>query len=141
MDIPEPTPAPQVLSATFYNRLEGAGHFKTAMTRPRPNGNKSFFIHPQQKRALSLREFARSQGFNDDYTLRSSHPTPAGRLADVSGTIVSTLISELDLGVQYFKLIGNAVPLPLAAALGRSIGSALIHDWRERCRREGSIEI
>ncbi|KAJ7505210.1 S-adenosyl-L-methionine-dependent methyltransferase, partial [Mycena galericulata] len=108
-------------STNFYNRLDAAGHFKTAVTRPRPNGDKSYFIHPSQKRALSLREFARSQGFPDTYRFRSSEPTLACRLQD------------------YFKLIGNAVPLPLAAALGRSIGSALVNDWRERRRRERSV--
>ncbi|KAJ7134729.1 S-adenosyl-L-methionine-dependent methyltransferase [Mycena epipterygia] len=108
--------------ANFYGRLDGSAYFKTAMTAPKPHGKK-YFIHPSQKRALSLREFARSQGFPDGYTLCSSESTPAARLQD------------------YFKQIGNAVPLPLAAALGRSIGAALVHDWRERRQRDGSVEL
>ncbi|KAJ7695671.1 S-adenosyl-L-methionine-dependent methyltransferase [Mycena rosella] len=107
---------------TFYGRLDGAAHFKTAMTSPKPNGDKSCFIHPSQKRALSLREFARSQGFPDTYILCSSKKTPAERLKD------------------YFKQIGNAVPVPLAAALGRSIGAAAVHDWKERRKRGRSVE-
>ncbi|KAJ7459958.1 S-adenosyl-L-methionine-dependent methyltransferase [Mycena latifolia] len=109
-------------STTFYGRLDGAAHFKTAMTTPKPNGNKSYFIHPTQKRALSLREFARSQGFPDNYILCSSEATPSARLKD------------------YFKQIGNAVPLPLAAALGRSIGAASVCDWKEKRKRGRSVE-
>ncbi|KAJ7147070.1 S-adenosyl-L-methionine-dependent methyltransferase [Mycena crocata] len=106
----------------FYGRLDGAHYFKTAVTMPKPNG-RSPFIHPTLKRAFTLREFARSQGFPDDYQFRSIEITPAARLKD------------------YFKQVGNAVPLQLAAALARSIGAASIHDWRVRRQREMSEEI
>jgi hypothetical protein len=33
------------------------------------------------------------------------------------------------------------VPLQLAAALGRSIGAALVLEWKERDRREASMEL
>ncbi|KAF7346464.1 DNA (cytosine-5)-methyltransferase [Mycena sanguinolenta] len=108
--------------SSFYGRLDGTSYFKTALTEPKPNANKAHFIHPNYKRTFTLREFARSQGFPDSYTFCSTESTPAAKLKD------------------YFKQIGNAVPLPLAAALGRSIGAAAIHDWRQRNRRESSVE-
>ena len=38
-----------------------------------------------------------------------------------------------------YKQIGNAVPVPLALALGRELGNALEVNW-ERLRRETSPE-
>ncbi|KAJ6508639.1 S-adenosyl-L-methionine-dependent methyltransferase, partial [Mycena sanguinolenta] len=108
----------QLFSGIFYGRLDGAGYFKTALTEPRPTRKKSYFIHPTYKRTLTLREFARSQGFPDSYAFRSTESTPTAELK------------------EYFKQVGNAVPLALAAALGRSIGAAAVHDWRQRNRRE-----
>lgn len=32
---------------------------------------------------------------------------------------------------QQFRQIGNAVPVPLAAALGRAIGKAAIQMWKD----------
>lgn len=103
-----------VPQANFYGRLDGSAYFKTAMTAPKPHGKK-YFIHPsvcdmhlvdvhpsyapQQKRALSLREFARSQGFPDGYTLCSSEFTPAARLQDVSHTHPGEAAEYLGLAV------------------------------------------
>lgn len=53
---------------------------------------------PQQ---LSVREFARAQGFGDHYTFR--------------GSVDDQLLQ-----------IGNAIPVPLAAALGRQLKAATI---------------
>ncbi|KAJ6559081.1 S-adenosyl-L-methionine-dependent methyltransferase [Mycena vulgaris] len=110
----------------FYGRLDGDAYFKTAMTAPRPNKDQSYFIHPSQKRTLSFREFARSQGFPDAYIFCSTQTNPNLRLKD------------------FFKQVGNAVPVPLATALGRSIAAAAVSDWqreqRERRTRGGSVE-
>lgn len=57
-------------------------------------------IHPEQDRVVSVRECARSQGFPDTFIF--------------SGTIM-----------EKHRQIGNAVPPPLAAAIGREICKAL----------------
>ncbi|KAJ7025347.1 S-adenosyl-L-methionine-dependent methyltransferase [Mycena alexandri] len=114
---------PKDRSTPHYGRLDGNNCFKTAMTRPRPNKPRSWFLHPHQKRSLTLREVARSQGFPDSYVLCSTNNTASGRLRD------------------YFQQVGNAVPVPLAAALGRSIRAAWMHDCNERDRREESVEL
>ncbi|KAF8158951.1 S-adenosyl-L-methionine-dependent methyltransferase [Mycena galopus ATCC 62051] len=69
-------------SPVFYGRLDGDGFFRTAMTQPRPQIQHSHFLHPKCKRALTLREFARSQGFPDSYTFCSTESTPAKQLQD-----------------------------------------------------------
>ncbi|KAJ6477327.1 S-adenosyl-L-methionine-dependent methyltransferase [Mycena vitilis] len=111
-----------LVTEVLYGRLDGAGYFRTAMTVPRPYVKGARFIHPSQKRPLSLREFARSQGFPDSYRFCSTKTGLPAQLID------------------YFQQIGNAVPIPLAAALGRSIGAAVVEDWRDKNRREASVE-
>lgn len=56
-------------------------------------------LHPEQHRVVSVRECARSQGFPDRYQF--------------CGTILDK-----------HRQIGNAVPPPLGAALGREIAKA-----------------
>lgn len=143
-------------ASVTFGRLDGDGCFQTAMTMPKPNGH-GYFLHPtvcshlcciallscdtQYKRPLTLREFARSQGFPDGYKFCSTESTPAGRLKDVRPEYIQNYFGfPLLILSQYFKQIGNAVPLPLAAALGRSIGAAAAYDWRRRNRREKSVE-
>lgn len=58
-------------------------------------------LHPDQHRVVSVRECARSQGFPDFYLF--------------CGTILDK-----------HRQIGNAVPPPLGAALGREIGRAYV---------------
>jgi DNA (cytosine-5)-methyltransferase 1 len=60
------------------------------------NVTKGRFGHPEQDRAITLREALLLQGFQDDTTLRGDTDTMALQ-------------------------VGNAVPPPLAAALGRTI--------------------
>ena len=62
---------------------------------------KNQVLHPEQNRLLSVREYARSQGFGDDFgfsgTIRDKH-----------------------------REIGNAVPPPLGKALGLEIRKAVL---------------
>lgn len=58
-------------------------------------------LHPDQHRVVSVRECARSQGFPDNYLF--------------CGTILDK-----------HRQIGNAVPPPLGAALGREIAKAFV---------------
>jgi len=42
--------------------------------------------------------------------------------------------------MQQLRQIGNAVPIPFAYALGKSLGRALLKMWEEK-GREGSPEL
>ncbi|BGP23516.1 DNA (cytosine-5-)-methyltransferase [Rhodotorula toruloides] len=71
-------------------------------------------IHYNQARGLSLRELLRAQGCPDFYELKFSHDTGDQSFEDA------------------LRIIGNGVPVPLAAAIGRTLEDKLIPivlDW------------
>ena len=68
------------------------------------------FGHPEQDRAISIREAARLQGFSDDFVF--------------TGSIV-------DMARQ----IGNAVPIPLAFAVGKHFKSIILSQENNRKER------
>lgn len=80
----------------LFGRLDPEGYFPTATTDPQPMGKVGQVFHPEQDRIVSVRECARSQGFPDHFAfagnVRAKH-----------------------------RQVGNAVPPPLAAALGRQL--------------------
>lgn len=80
----------------LYGRLAWDGHFPTSVTDPNPMGKVGQVFHPEQDRIVSVRECARAQGFPDRFLF--------------SGTVQDR-----------HKEVGNAVPPPLAAALGRML--------------------
>jgi DNA (cytosine-5)-methyltransferase 1 len=82
-----------------YSRLHRAALARTLTTYFQNAGSGRFF-HFQQPRTLTIREAARLQGFPDDFTFHGT------------------------LGEQ-MQLVGNAVPLPLAEAIGRHIAAQL----------------
>ncbi|XP_076633551.1 DNA methyltransferase 1a [Colletes latitarsis] len=82
--------------AGLYGRLEWNGFFGTTITNPEPMGKQGRVLHPVQTRVVSVRECARSQGFSDSFRFY--------------GTILDK-----------HRQIGNAVPPPLAAAIGYEI--------------------
>ncbi|CAK1580129.1 unnamed protein product [Parnassius mnemosyne] len=86
--------------AGLYGRVSWDGYFSTTVTDPEPMGKQGRVLHPEQHRVVSVRECARSQGFRDAYVF-------AGSVQDKH------------------RQIGNAVPPPLGAALGREIKKAL----------------
>ncbi|KAI9065405.1 S-adenosyl-L-methionine-dependent methyltransferase [Trametes sanguinea] len=100
----------------IYGRINGEEQFVTAMTTIAPNAKGGKVIHPNQKRILSVRECARAQGFPDKYRFLSSNEKVNDVIAD------------------QLRQIGNAVPVPLALALGKEIGKAACTLWRERER-------
>ncbi|XP_057972013.1 DNA (cytosine-5)-methyltransferase 1-like [Malania oleifera] len=84
----------------LFGRLDWEGNFPTSITDPQPMGKVGMCFHPEQDRILTVRECARSQGFPDGYQF--------------SGNIQ-----------HKHRQIGNAVPPPLAYALGRKLKEAV----------------
>ncbi|KAM0873114.1 hypothetical protein ACQ4PT_038301 [Festuca glaucescens] len=84
----------------LYGRLDWEGNFPTSVTDPQPMGKVGMCFHPDQDRIITVRECARSQGFPDSYQF--------------AGTIQTK-----------HRQIGNAVPPPLAFALGRKLKEAV----------------
>ncbi|KAK8921992.1 DNA (cytosine-5)-methyltransferase 1A [Platanthera zijinensis] len=80
----------------LFGRLDWEGNFPTSITDPQPMGKVGMCFHPEQDRILTVRECARSQGFRDSYIF-------AGNIQNKH------------------RQIGNAVPPPLAYALGRKL--------------------
>ncbi|KAI0647432.1 S-adenosyl-L-methionine-dependent methyltransferase [Trametes meyenii] len=99
---------------SIYGRINGQGQFVTAMTTIAPNAKGGRVIHPNQKRIITIRECARAQGFPDRYKFLSTNKGANDKLAD------------------QMRQIGNAVPVPLALALGKEISKALCMLWRQR---------
>ncbi|KAJ7721567.1 hypothetical protein DFH07DRAFT_972254 [Mycena maculata] len=111
-------------SKECYGRLAMDGHFRTAVTSVQPGARGSYVLHPTQKRPISVLEAKRSQGFPDDYILWSDKSKPSLQIKD------------------FYRHVGNAVPVPLAAALGRSLETAFVQTWKKLPpRRETSPEI
>jgi len=106
----------------IYGRIDGQEFFQTALTTVGPNCKGGRLLHPNQKRILSVRECARAQGFPDTYEFLSVNNKLADRVAD------------------QHRQIGNAVPVPLALALGKELGKALIKYWNTQDSREESPE-
>ncbi|KAM7482009.1 hypothetical protein LguiB_006592 [Lonicera macranthoides] len=84
----------------LFGRLDWEGNFPTSITDPQPMGKVGMCFHPEQDRILTVRECARSQGFPDSYKF-------AGNIQ------------------HKHRQIGNAVPPPLAFALGTKLKEAI----------------
>ncbi|XP_038712503.1 DNA (cytosine-5)-methyltransferase 1B-like [Tripterygium wilfordii] len=84
----------------LFGRLDWKGNFPTSVTDPQPMGKVGMCFHPEQDRIVTVRECARSQGFPDTYKF-------AGNIQ------------------HKHRQIGNAVPPPLAYALGRKLKEAV----------------
>jgi len=81
-----------------FGRLWWDETVPTVLTRAKPHNQK--ILHPGQDRVLSVRENARLQGFPDYYRMWGSIK-------------------------QKYMQVGNAVAVPVARALGYSLGQAL----------------
>ncbi|KAI0318826.1 S-adenosyl-L-methionine-dependent methyltransferase, partial [Amylostereum chailletii] len=125
LDLPKeltPKKSGKQVADGIYQRINGEGFFRTSTTTVSPASKGSTVLHPSQKRILTVRECARAQGFPDHWQFLSSNTKP--------NTIVQDQLRQ----------IGNAVPVPLAMALGRSLGESLMERW-EALEREGSPEL
>ncbi|KAK7465308.1 hypothetical protein VKT23_005287 [Stygiomarasmius scandens] len=93
-----------------YGRLDAEGYFNTTVTNVDPTAKQCKILHPSCHRILTVRELARSQGFPDWFQFFA-----------------------LDENVITHRHIGNAVPWPVARAIGRCFQDALFETWkRER---------
>lgn len=93
----------------FYRRLSWDSPAPTLVTSPVYKG--SVLAHPEEDRPLSVREYARIQGFPDLWAF-------VGRTS------------------AKYRIIGEAVPVPLARALARQI----LKEYRKRLIRLESIQ-
>ncbi|MDA1325596.1 MAG: DNA cytosine methyltransferase [Proteobacteria bacterium] len=84
-----------------YGRLSKKGVASTILTKCDPHWGA--YIHPTQDRTISVREAARLQGFPDSFRFAGEHLTPQ------------------------FVQVGNAVPIPVAKALGKAVLGHLEH--------------
>lgn len=91
-----------------YGRMEWDKPAPTITTQFMGFGNGRFG-HPDQDRAISLREGALIQGFPRSY-----------KFTDSSDPIHKTILG---------RLIGNAVPVPLGRVIGRSIVKHIRHSY------------
>ncbi len=85
----------------LFGRVDLNGHFPTSTTDPQPMGKVGQVFHPSQDRIMSVRECARSQGFPDHHLF--------------SGNVHNR-----------HRQVGNAVPPPLARALGKQLFKRLV---------------
>ncbi|KAI0040800.1 S-adenosyl-L-methionine-dependent methyltransferase, partial [Auriscalpium vulgare] len=96
-----------------YGRLDKKDVFQTTVTNVEPTAKQSWVLNPYCRRIFTVRELARSQGFPDDFQFFSLRKD------------VKTM----------HRQIGNAVPWPMAEAIGREIHEALakkqMDDWAE----------
>ncbi|KAK3817886.1 MAG: S-adenosyl-L-methionine-dependent methyltransferase [Linnemannia elongata] len=96
--------APKARLGSKGSRLDFDGFFNTVTSSADPMGTPGI-VHPNQHRVTTIRERARAQGFPDTFVFP----------ADQSP-------------LKWRKQIGNAVPPPLAAALGGMLVEAMIQD-------------
>ncbi len=92
----------------FYRRLSFAEPSPTLVTSPVQKA--TLLCHPRETRALSVSEYARIQGFPDDWFFEG---TPA----------------------EAYRQIGNAVPLPLGHAIGQMLISVAQGNSEIRVKR------
>uniref|UniRef100_A0A4W3HR48 DNA (cytosine-5)-methyltransferase 1 n=1 Tax=Callorhinchus milii TaxID=7868 RepID=A0A4W3HR48_CALMI len=99
--------------AGLYGRLEWDGFFSTTVTNPEPMGKQGRVLHPEQHRVVSVRECARSQGFPDTYRF-------FGNILDKH------------------RQVGNAVPPPLAKAIGTEMKLHMTENMKEKENAAGT---
>jgi len=93
----------------LYGRLDKNYVFQTTVTNVEPTAKQSRVLNPYCHRMVTVRELARSQGFPDSFVFDSIN----------------------DNVVTMHRQIGNAVPWPVAAAIGRELREAWLKKWRK----------
>ena len=90
----------------LYGRILYDGFVGTLDTQARPKAKQGTVLHPNQNRVITCREYARLQGFPDSYEIEGN-------------------------ATQIYKQIGNAVPPPMAKAIGVEIRKAMAKDEKK----------
>jgi DNA (cytosine-5)-methyltransferase 1 len=102
-----------------YGRLHRQGLASTILTKCDPHWGA--YVHPTQGRTISVREAARLQGFPDRFRF--------------AGTSIS----------KHYEQVGNAVPVPVARALGSAARAHLAASNEagaaEEVAHDGTVEI
>ncbi|KAI8593056.1 hypothetical protein BDZ88DRAFT_183954 [Geranomyces variabilis] len=113
LHLPDPLRATVSAAAQIksYGRVYEDRQHPAVLTEQNAQGKHGRVLHPYQNRILSVRELARIQGFPDRFIFRADK-TRSGR-------------EQARLMVRQ---IGNAVPPPLAAALGKKLMHAMLTD-------------
>jgi DNA (cytosine-5)-methyltransferase 1 len=94
-----------------YGRLSRGGLASTILTKCDPHWGA--YIHPTEDRTISVREAARLQGFPDTFQFAGDH-----------------------LG-KHYEQVGNAVPVPVAAAIGAVVAEHLQKSVADEIRESG----
>lgn len=92
----------------FYRRLSFSEPSPTLVTSP--SQKATLLCHPRELRPLSVREYARIQGFPDNWVFKGSM-------------------------ANCYKQIGNAVPIPLGEAIGEMLKSVALDNSQIRSKR------
>ncbi|KXS18025.1 hypothetical protein M427DRAFT_54236 [Gonapodya prolifera JEL478] len=105
----------------LYGRLDYDKTFKTITTDMNPVNVQGTVLHPTQRRVMSVRENARGQGFPDTFIFCATN-----------------LFRTCNLSLkEMYRQVGNAVPVPLAEALGSKMRDAMSEGW---ARSSGELE-
>ncbi|KAJ3157458.1 hypothetical protein HDU86_003350 [Geranomyces michiganensis] len=94
-----------------YGRVFDDQHHPVVLTELAPQGKHGRVLHPFQNRMLTVRELARIQGFPDRLIFKAD--------TERNGRPKAQLMT---------RQIGNAVPPPLAGALGKKLMEAMLKD-------------
>ncbi|KZV85537.1 S-adenosyl-L-methionine-dependent methyltransferase [Exidia glandulosa HHB12029] len=101
-----------------YSRLSYYEPAPVASTSVRPYGQTGQVLHPSQHRVITVREYARIQGFPDEYEFQS-----------VKGH-----------SANYYEQIGNAVPLPLGSVIAKAIKTSTFKAWQRTHKGEDDAD-
>lgn len=108
---------PNPKDKNVLKRLDYDEAFSTCFTKLNPMSDSGgICIHPAQHRVLTVREYARAQGFPDTFIWKDPDTNHDWKRANRCIR-------------QMYKQIGNAVPVPLARALGGELLEVLLKEW------------
>lgn len=93
--------------AGLYGRVNKNSYFQATVTNVDPSAKQSRVLNPYCKRIVTVRELARSQGIPDKFVFHA----------------------ENDRVMTMHRQIGNAVPWPVAMAIGRELRKVLVKKW------------
>ncbi|KZV63274.1 S-adenosyl-L-methionine-dependent methyltransferase [Peniophora sp. CONT] len=97
-------------------RIDKDDVFQTIVTNVHPLAKQGWVLHPYCRRMLSIRELARAQGIPDWFHIYAP-------LDDRHRVITRSGVIEMH------RLLGNAVPMPLSAAIGWAMLMADFEPW------------